>query len=169
MCNDVATTSVRISLVPPLTIVVGVTAATTWDGVGLESSIAYVPLAAAASKHSARMRIHQHLILLSNAFTNCTIACAILGQTPPASLMDIRSWFSHHDQCKKEDYQTSLNLHFDQVRVCVCKVKEIILECLWEKKRVSLAMPGLCSTLLVREGRREGYRLKARMVVRFLR
>ena len=91
MCNDGATTSVRISLVPPLTIVVGVTAATTWDGVGPESSIAYVPLAAAASKHSARMRIHQHLILLSNAFTNCTIACAILGQTPPASLMDIRS------------------------------------------------------------------------------
>ena len=90
MCNDVATASVRISLAPPLTIVVGVTAATTWDGVGLESSIAYVPLAA-ASKHSARMRIHQHLILLSNAFTNCTIACAILGQTPPASLMDIRS------------------------------------------------------------------------------
>lgn len=167
VCDDVATAPVRISLLPPLTVVVGVTAAATWDRVCPESSIANVPLAAA--KYSARMRIHQHLILLSNAFTNCTIACAILGQTPPASLMDIRSWFSHHDQCKKEDYQTSLNLHFDQVRVCVCKVKEIILECLWEKKRVSLAMPGLCSTLLVREGRREGYRLKARMVVRFLR
>ena len=118
VCDDVATAPVRISLLPPLTVVVGVTAAATWDRVCPESSIANVPLAAA--KYSARMWIHQHLILLTNAVTNCTIAWAILGQTPAANVVEIRRWFNHYDECKEEDYQPRLNLHFRFVRVCVC-------------------------------------------------
>ena len=118
VCDDVATAPVRISLLPPLTVVVGVTAAATWDRVCPESSIANVPLAAA--KYSARMRIHQHLILLTNAVTSCTIAWAILGQTPAANVVEIRRWFNHYDECKEEDYQPRLNLHFRFVRVCVC-------------------------------------------------
>ena len=128
VCDDVATAPVRISLLPPLTVVVGVTAAATWDGVCPESSIANVLLA--ASKYSAMMRIHQHLILLTNAVTNCTVAWAILGQTPAANVVEIRRWFNHYDECKEEDYQPRLNLPFRFVRACVCVywIKEMILE-----------------------------------------
>jgi len=87
--NDAATTSVRIGLLPHLTVVVGLAAAATGNAVGPESSIANVLL---LGKMSGMKRSHQHFIALSNADPHFTIAgacsTAIFCETPVGGIME---------------------------------------------------------------------------------
>lgn len=176
MCNDVATTPIRISPLPPLTIVVRVTTATTWDRVSPQSSIANI--LSSPCKSSAMVRIHQHLILFTNAVTNCTItrASANLGETPLGCFVDWRRWFNHHGKCKKEEYNPRLKLHF-----FFSKWYESFFifffggEGGWAKREkrdywwwYAWSLSIYLLPFLLEKGGREGYRWKARKVCEVL-
>lgn len=67
MRNAAAAAPVRVSPLPLLAIVVGVTASGTWNRVGPQGCIANVLM---LGKMSAMMRIHQQLGVLANAIAH---------------------------------------------------------------------------------------------------
>jgi hypothetical protein len=68
MRDAVAAAPVRVDLLPLLAIVVGITAAATWNRVGSQGCVAYELMP--SGKMPALVRLHQQLCFLANAFTH---------------------------------------------------------------------------------------------------
>ena len=119
MRDAAAAALVRVSLLPLLAIVVGITAAAAWNRVGSQGCVANELMP--SGKKSALVRLHQQLGFLANAFTHWAAVAwagpgADFGETPGCCCIMEWSRLGRHCQSKEEEYEPRLKLHVSSTK-----------------------------------------------------